>query len=40
MVSYLFLTPAQQYEVEKQAAEHSVTALIRYFAKRYLDFDT
>ena len=29
------LTPAQRYEVGKRAAEHGVTASIRYFAKKY-----
>ena len=32
---YLILTPAQQFEVGKRAAEHGVTASIRYFAKKY-----
>ena len=32
---YLMLTPAQRYEVGKRAAEHGVTASIRYFAKKY-----
>ena len=32
---YLMLTPAQRYEVGKRAAEHGVTAFIRYFAKKY-----
>ena len=32
---YLILTPAQRYEVGKRAAEHGVTAALRYFAKKY-----
>lgn len=32
---YLILTPAQRYEVGKRAAEHGVTASLRYFAKKY-----
>ena len=32
---YSFLTPSQRFEVGKRAAEHGVTALIRYFAKKY-----
>ena len=34
-VPYLILTPAQRYEVGKRAAEHGVTAALRYFAKKY-----
>ena len=33
--SYLILTPAQRFEIGKRAAEHGVTASIRYFAKKY-----
>jgi len=29
------LTPAQKYEVGKQAAEHGVTASVWYFNKKY-----
>ena len=32
---YLILTPAQRFEVGKQAVEHRVTASIQYFAKKY-----
>ena len=32
---YLILTPAQQFEVGKRAAEHGVTASLRYFTKKY-----
>ena len=32
---YLIFTPAQRFEVGKQAAEHGVTASMRYFAKKY-----
>ena len=32
---YLILTPAQQCEVGKRAAEHGVTVALRYFAKKY-----
>ena len=32
---YLILTPAQRFEVGKRAAEHGVTASLRYFAKKY-----
>ena len=34
-VPYLILTPAQRYEVGKRAAEHGVTAALRYFTKKY-----
>jgi len=30
---YLYLTPGQQYEVGKRAAEHGVTATLRYYDK-------
>ena len=32
---YVFLTPAQQFSVGKRAAEHGVTATLRYYAKRF-----
>ena len=32
---YSFTTPAQKYEVGKRAAEHGVTATIRYYAKKH-----
>ena len=32
---YLILTPAQRFEVGKRAAEHGVTASLRYFARKY-----
>ena len=32
-VPYLILTPAQRYEVGKIAAEHGITAALRYFTK-------
>ena len=32
---YLILTPAQWFEVGKRAAEHGVTASLRYFARKY-----
>ena len=31
----LILTPAQQFEVGKRAAEHGVTASLQYFSKKY-----
>ena len=31
--TYSFLTSAQKYEVGKRAAEHGVTATIRYYGK-------
>ena len=34
---YLVLTPAQRFAVGKRAAEHGVTATIRYYAKRFPD---
>ena len=30
---YVFLTPAQRFFVGKRAAEHGVTATLRYYAK-------
>lgn len=33
--SCLILTPAQWFEIGKQAAEHGVTASVGYFAKKY-----
>ena len=36
---YLSLTPAQKYEIGKRAAEHGITASIRYFTKKYQDLD-
>ena len=35
--SYIKLTPAQRLLIGKQAAEHSTMAMMRYFAKKYLD---
>ena len=32
---YLILTPAQRFKVGKRAAQHGVTASLRYFAKKY-----
>ena len=32
---YLMLSPAQRYEIGKRAAEHGVTASLRYYAKKY-----
>ena len=32
---YSILTPAQRYAIGKRAAEHRVTAIIRYYAKRF-----
>ena len=32
---YLILTPVQWYKVGKRAAEHGITASLRYFAKKY-----
>ena len=29
------LSPAQRYEIGKRAAEHDVTASLRYYAKKY-----
>ena len=34
---YLSLTPSQKYEIGKRAAEHGVTASIRYYNKKYPD---
>lgn len=34
---YITLTPAQRYSVGKRAAEHGITATIRYYAKRFPD---
>ena len=34
---YLTLTPAQRFKVGKRAAEHGVTAALRYFDKKYPD---
>ena len=34
-VHYVFLTPAQRFAVGKRAAEHGVTATLRYYAKRF-----
>ena len=34
---YLILTPAQRYQVGKRAAEHGVTATIRYYAQKCPD---
>ena len=31
------LTPSQKYEIGKRAAEHGVTASIRYYNKKYPD---
>ena len=33
--SYLILSPAQQFELGKRAAEHGVTSAIKYFLKKY-----
>ena len=35
--TYSFLTSAQKYEVGKRAAEHGITATIRYYGKKYPD---
>ena len=35
LAPYLILTPTQRYEVGKRAAEHGITAALRYFAKKY-----
>ena len=35
--SYLYLTPGQQHEFGKRAAEHGVTASLRYYAGKYMD---
>ena len=32
---YLIFSPAQRYEIGKRAAEHGVTASLRYYAKKY-----
>ena len=32
---YLILTPAQRYSIGKRAAEHGVTATIRYYSKHF-----
>ena len=32
---YLKLTPAQRYQVGKRAAEHGITAFIRYFKTKF-----
>ena len=34
---YLILTPAQRYEVGRRAAEHGVTATLRYYSVRFLE---
>jgi len=34
---YLILTPAQRFQVGKRAAEHGVTATIRYYARKFKD---
>jgi len=36
---YLSLTPAQKYEIGKRAAEHGVTASMRYFVEKYQDLN-
>ena len=35
--SYIKLTPAQRLLIGKQAAEHSIMVMMRYFAKKYPD---
>ena len=35
--SYLKLTPAQRLSIGKRVVEHSTTATMRYFAKKYPD---
>ena len=34
---YLMLTPGQRYEIGKRAAEHGVTATLRYYSEKYRD---
>jgi len=36
---YLKLTPAQRYQIGKQAAEHGTTASIHYFKTKFPDLD-
>ena len=31
--TYLILTPAQKFQIEKRASEHGVTSALRYFLK-------
>ena len=34
---YLILTPAQRYEIGRRAAEHGVTATLRYYLRRFAE---
>ena len=36
---YLKLTPAQRYQIGKRAAEHRITASIRYFKTKFPDLE-
>ena len=34
---YLYMTPGQQFQIGKRAAEHGITTSMRYFARKYPD---